>query len=73
MLLRLLPLRGRVEYHLGVYLKKEFLTAHICNNADAVDAGEFERHLITSPNFDGGGGRYLRSMVVVAVGDPGVP
>src|SRR5262245_1779148 len=29
--------------------------------------------LMTPPNFDGGGGRYFPSMVVVALGEPGVP
>src|SRR5262245_14873885 len=28
---------------------------------------------MTPPNFDGGGGRYFPSMVVVAPGEPGVP
>src|SRR5262249_11374885 len=28
---------------------------------------------ITPPNFGGGGGRYFPSMVVVALGEPGVP
>src|SRR6476659_918598 len=28
---------------------------------------------ISPPNFDGGGGRYLPSIVVVALGEPGVP
>src|SRR5215831_18798508 len=28
---------------------------------------------ISPPNFGGGGGRYLPSIVVVAPGDPGVP
>jgi hypothetical protein len=29
--------------------------------------------LISPPNFCGGGGRYFPSMVVVALGEPGVP
>jgi hypothetical protein len=29
--------------------------------------------LIVPPNFGGGGGRYLPSIVVVALGEPGVP
>src|SRR6516164_5102573 len=29
--------------------------------------------LISPPNFGGGGGRYLPSIVVVALGEPGVP
>src|SRR5215471_14319982 len=29
--------------------------------------------LISPPNFGGGGGRYFPSMVVVALGEPGVP
>src|SRR6201989_1204447 len=29
--------------------------------------------LISPPNFGGGGGRYLPSIVVVAAGEPGVP
>ena len=28
---------------------------------------------ITPPNFGGGGGRYFPSIVVVALGEPGVP
>ena len=36
----------------------------------------FERsasRLMTPPNFAGGGGRYLPSIVVVALGEPGAP
>src|SRR5258705_8557626 len=29
--------------------------------------------LMTPPNFGGGGGRYFPSIVVVALGEPGVP
>src|SRR5271154_6725208 len=33
----------------------------------------FALSLITPPNFDGGGGSCLPSIVVVALGEPGVP
>lgn len=29
--------------------------------------------MISPPNFGGGGGRYFPSIVVVALGEPGVP